>query len=305
MDQGTVRWLAMSGAVSRTRQPSHDLRRVVTSALAFDVTEPAEIAVQVVAADSAGHVIAERFDVTTDGAPPLSLAEIRVPLGERIHVIHSAPGLLSVTYRAELQAPPPRLRVPANVPIDSGPGLPSEYERQLYMRPSRYCPSDHLVGFAVAEFGMIADVDSRVVAITEWIRYRISYVPGSSDVHDSAEHTLLTGMGTCRDFAHLGIALCRATGIPARFAAVYAPGLAPMDFHAVFETLQGGRWCVHDSTGLAPRASLVRIATGRDATDAAFSAVNSGGATLEHLEVTATVGGTLPTDNQSDIVELA
>jgi hypothetical protein len=61
-------------------------------------------------------------------------------------------------------------------------------------------------------------------AITEWIRQRISYVPGSSDVHDSAEDTLLTGMGTCRDFAHLGIALCRATGIPARFAAVYAPG---------------------------------------------------------------------------------
>ena len=23
----------------------------------------------------------------------------------------------------------------------------------LYLRPSRYCPSDHLVGFAVAEFG--------------------------------------------------------------------------------------------------------------------------------------------------------
>ena len=46
-------------------------------------------------------------------------------------------------------------------------------------------------------------------------------MPGSSDVHDSAEHTLLTGMGTCRDFAHLGIALCRATGIPARFVAVY------------------------------------------------------------------------------------
>ena len=146
---------------------------------------------------------------------------------------------------------------------------------------------------------------TRVASITQWIRERIAYVPGSSDVHDSAEHTLLTGMGTCRDFAHLGIALSRATGIPARFAAVYAPGLFPMDFHAVFETLHEGRWTVHDATGLAPRASLVRIATGRDAADAAFSAVNEGGAELEGLEVSATVGSVLPHDDPSELYELA
>jgi transglutaminase-like putative cysteine protease len=152
---------------------------------------------------------------------------------------------------------------------------------------------------------MDADVNSRVASITEWIRERISYVPGSSDVHDSAEDTLLTGMGTCRDFAHLGIALCRATGIPARFAAVYAPGLYPMDFHAVFESLELGRWRVHDATGLAPRTSLVRIATGRDAADAAFSAVNSGVVSMDGIEVTATVGSVLPPDDHSRIVELA
>ena len=123
-------------------------------------------------------------------------------------------------------------------------------------------------------------------------------------MHDSAEHTLLTGMGTCRDFAHLGIALCRATGIPARFTAVYAPGLYPMDFHAVFEPLQDGRWSVHDPTGLAPRSSLVRIVTGRDAADTAFSSINSGVATLEDVEVTATVGSVLPRDNLTDTVEL-
>jgi transglutaminase-like putative cysteine protease len=143
-----------------------------------------------------------------------------------------------------------------------------------------------------------------VGAITEWIRQRISYVPGSSDVHDSAEDTLLTGMGTCRDFAHLGIALCRATGIPARFAAVYAPGLFPMDFHAVFETLQFGRWYVHDATGLAPRQSLIRIATGRDAADTAFSAINGGAGDLGYLEVSATVGTVLPWDDHVQMVEL-
>jgi transglutaminase-like putative cysteine protease len=283
-----------------------DRRRVVSCSLRFAVAEPAEVALQIVAANSAGRVLTERFDVTVDGGPPSSLEVVRTPRGERIHVIHAAPGLLSVEYRAEIEArPTPR---PPGDAVEPNPdrGDPSpDYERQLYLRPSRYCPSDHLVGFAVSEFHLGADEVARVASITEWIRQRISYVPGSSDVHDSAEHTLLTGMGTCRDFAHLGIALCRATGIPARFAAVYAPGLTPMDFHAVFETWQRGRWWVHDATGLAPRTSLVRIATGRDAADAAFATVDSGVVDMEHMEVTATVGTDLPRDTQSTIVELA
>jgi transglutaminase-like putative cysteine protease len=275
-----------------------DITRVVSCSLRFDIAEPAEVALQVVTADSAGKVISERFEVTVDGAPPSSLEEIRTPHGERIHVVEAGSGELSVEYRAELEARP------GGRP--AGGGDPAvAFDRQLYLRPSRYCPSDHLVGFAVSEFAVGPDAVARVAAITEWIRGRISYVPGSSDVHDSAEHTLLTGMGTCRDFAHLGIALCRATGIPARFAAVYAPGLAPMDFHAVFETWHGGRWFVHDATGLAPRRSLVRIATGRDAADTAFASVDRGLATIAHMEVMATVGTVLPRDDQSSLVELA
>jgi transglutaminase-like putative cysteine protease len=179
------------------------------------------------------------------------------------------------------------------------------YERLVYRRPSRYCPSDHLVGFAVAEFGIGASVRQRVESITGWIRDRIGYVAGSSSVHDSAEDTLLTGMGTCRDFAHLGVALCRAVGIPARFAAVYAPGLSPMDFHAVFETMdEEGRWYAHDATDLAPRSSMVRIVTGRDAADAAFASVDRGIAVLDGVTVTATVGGGLPVGDPSALVQL-
>ena len=46
--------------------------------------------------------------------------------------------------------------------------------------------------------------------------------------------------------------------IPARLVAVYAPGLEPMDFHAVAEALIEGVWYVVDGTLLAPRRSLVR-----------------------------------------------
>jgi transglutaminase-like putative cysteine protease len=268
--------------------------RHISCDVTFAVTEPAELVLQVMASMSAGPVEDDHFEIRTDGVPPAALHELRDQHGASMHVVRSVPGLLSVHYRARIGSRA------AQATADD-----SEYARQVYLRPSRYCPSDHLIGFAVAEFGTGADTAARISAITEWIFQRTGYVPGSGTVHDSAEHTLLTGVGTCRDFAHLGIALCRATGIPARFAAVYAPGLWPMDFHAVFEAFDEGTWRVHDPTGLAPRQSLVRIVTGRDAADTAFAAVTSGIADLVGVEVSATAQPSLPVDDQSDTVELA
>lgn len=206
----------------------NEMQRVITCDLTFYVTEHTEIVVQIVAAESAGRVVDERFGVAIADSSPPSVVELRNSVGERMHVIRADPGRLSVSYRSQLQAvqPPPLNSRAAMRDVDEEERSLA-YETQIYLRPSRYVPSDHLIGFAVAEFGIGSDVASRVAAITDWIRKRISYVPGSSDVHDSAEDTLVTGEGTCRDFAHLGIALCRATGVPARFAAVYAPGLTP------------------------------------------------------------------------------
>jgi transglutaminase-like putative cysteine protease len=284
----------------------NEAQRVVTCDLTFDVTEHTEIVVQIVAAESAGRMVDERFGVAIVGSPPPSVVELRNSAGERMHVIRADPGRLSISYRSQLEAaPPPPLNSRAAMRDVNEEERSLAYERQIYLRPSRYVPSDHLIGFAVSEFGIGPDVASRVAAITDWIRKRISYVPGSSDVHDSAEDTLLTGEGTCRDFAHLGIALCRATGVPARFAAVYAPGLTPMEFHAVFEALQDGCWYVHDATGLAPRSSLVRIVTGRDAADTAFSTINSGIASPESRDVSATVGSRLPIDDHAKLIQLA
>jgi transglutaminase-like putative cysteine protease len=282
-----------------------EMKRVLTCDLEFVVSEYTEIVLQIVAAGSAGRVLDERFEVSTDGALAPAVEELRSPAGERMHVILADPGSLAISYRSELQATPQSSPLPGAVSSHIGEDVGAlDYERQIFLRPSRYVPSDHLIGFAVAEFGIGSTLASRVVSITNWIRRRISYVPGASDVHDSAEDTLLTGMGTCRDFAHLGIALCRATGIPARFAAVYAPGLTPMEFHAVFEALHDGHWFVYDATGLAPRPSLVRIATGRDAADVAFSAINGGVASAESVVVSATVGSKLPVDDHVGAVVL-
>ena len=60
-----------------------------------------------------------------------------------------------------------------------------------------------------------------------------------------------------------------------------------MDFHAVAEALVDGTWRVVDATLLAPRSSLVRIATGRDAADTAFLTVIGGTVDLVGIEVGA------------------
>ena len=56
-----------------------------------------------------------------------------------------------------------------------------------------------------------------------------------------------------------------------------------MDFHAVVEARVEGQWQVLDPTRLAPRPSLVRIATGRDAADTAFATTLAGDAELLSL----------------------
>jgi hypothetical protein len=58
-----------------------------------------------------------------------------------------------------------------------------------------------------------------------------------------------------------------------------------------------------DATALAPRQSLVRISTGRDAADTAFLTNHDGLLTLTELEVTATVDE-LPTDDVTQLVQL-
>ncbi|HEY9771021.1 MAG TPA: transglutaminase family protein [Coleofasciculaceae cyanobacterium] len=105
------------------------------------------------------------------------------------------------------------------------------------------------------------------------LQYKIDYISGSSDSHTSAYDTATERAGVCRDFAHLGIAFCRALTIPARFVSAYAWQLKPPDFPACFEAYLGNQWYLFDATRLAPTDGLVRIATGRDAADVAFATV--------------------------------
>lgn len=157
-----------------------------------------------------------------------------------------------------------------------------------FLFPSRYCQSDKLQKLAYNEFGAIENVYSKVLAITDWIYNNVEYRSGSTDSQTAALDTITDRVGVCRDFAHLGITLCRALSIPARYLTCYAYTLQPPDFHACFEAYIGGNWIVFDATRLVPLNSLVKIANGRDAADAAVASI-FGNAQSQNIQVSCEV----------------
>ncbi|HSN37083.1 MAG TPA: transglutaminase family protein, partial [Arthrobacter sp.] len=183
------------------------------------------------------------------------------------------------------------------------PEEPGMMDLIRYVRPSRYAESDLLLPTAYAEFGGLHGSEL-LHAVRNWVFNELRYISGSSRGTDGAVETLLQRRGVCRDFAHLAISLLRAKDVPARLAAVYAPGLSPMDFHAVAEAHINGAWHIIDPTGLAPRESMLRITAGRDSSDTAFLSTVGGSLSLTQLQVTAVVDGDLPDEDPAKLVSL-
>jgi hypothetical protein len=78
-----------------------------------------------------------------------------------------------------------------------------------------------------------------------------------------------------------------------------------MDAHAVVEVAVDGVWRLVDATRLAPRRSMVRIGTGRDAADVAIITGLGGRSGAPRFEVTATAAPGLPDDDPAVLVSLA
>jgi transglutaminase-like putative cysteine protease len=257
------------------RRDDARMRIDVAASLTVSSPAPATALLQIAVA----RPVTETLTVFSGGRPA-DVEEFEVD-GARVHRFELAPGGTTVTYSASAE--------------DGGaPRRVTRAEEAAALRPSRYCPSDQLEGFATAEFDRTTPRAELVTAVADWVHRRLVYTSGASRPVDTAVDTLLTGQGVCRDYAHLTVTLLCALEIPARLVAVYAPGLSPMDFHAVVEADVDDTRCVVDATRLAPTCSLVRICSGRDAADTAFLTLFGGVAQFETMTVTATTAGPLP-----------
>ena len=261
--------------------------RTVTNHLELDIKGTTNMVFSIAAAQ-ASTVISETLTFVLDGEL-MEATELTDGHGTRLHRLVSGPGRMIVDYTADVAG-------------RSDPAPSVDLDLVTYLRPSRYCESDSLTPTARSEFAGLKG-QALLLAVTQWVWERLRYVPGSSLPTDGAEQTLLARQGVCRDYAHLVIALLRALDIPARMVAVYAPGLSPMDFHAVAEAHIDGAWWVVDATRLAPRESMVRISTGRDAADTAFLTNHWADLILTDMSVLAIVDE-LPKDDPGHLVQL-
>lgn len=205
--------------------------------------------------------------LTVDGAGPLTPVAGEDGIGRRTWM--RAEGPFRAAYRATLDITRPHVAIDA-LPATPHSELPAA--AVAYLWPSRYCESDRFEAFVERHFGAL-EGGAKLLAMRDWIRAEMDYVPGSSNSQTTAGDVFVARQGVCRDFAHLMASFARAAGVPARLTSVYAWRLDPPDFHAVVEVWLDGAWHFLDATGLAPNEGLARICVGRDATDIAFMTI--------------------------------
>lgn len=261
--------------------------RTVTSSLDLILSGPVKLIFSIAVAQGA-PMQSEELSFVLDGSR-VEAEELVDAHGSRLHVVRASGNQLTMSYRAV---------------VDGQFGFAPVNQLDLieYLRPSRYCESDSLAPTASSEFSGLQD-QALLAAVTDWVSDILTYVPGSSLPTDGAVRTFLARQGVCRDYAHLCIALLRALNVPARLTAVFAPGLSPMEYHAVCEAYVDGAWYIVDPTRLAPRQSLLRVSTGRDAADTAFLTNFGAHVQLSGLEVTAVVDD-FPNDDGSQLLAL-
>lgn len=235
--------------------------------LSYKIIQSTDIILQIQVAQHAGQCLIEeqlRID------PALNWREFQDAVHHNRHIrLQALPcEHLKIEYHARVEKYP--MAVPDHFKELSIAELPDEV--LPYLLPSRYCDSDRLKGFVQRSFYYMTPGYSRLKTIEQWIYDYIYYESGSTDAMTMASDVLVQRAGVCRDFAHLGIAICRALGIAARMVVGYVEieKFSP-DFHAIFEAYLDGGWVLFDATRLAPVENLVRIATGIDAGDVAFA----------------------------------
>jgi transglutaminase-like putative cysteine protease len=260
--------------------------------LRYELSGPGTIIFNVQAVNSQNQqVLNEELSL-----PPHTVSDewIDPVAGNRFLRVNAQAGPLELVYSATVKNAP-QIADESTISEIAPADLPLSIVPFLY--PSRYCESDRLVRLALGEFGDLAPGFARVTAVCNYIYETIAYERGSSGSQTSAFDTITERAGVCRDFAHLGIALCRALGIPARFATGYAYGLNPPDFHACFEAFLSdgntGRWYFFDATRQAPQTGYVRIGSGRDAADVSFATL-FGPVNFDSMEITMQSQGFAP-----------
>lgn len=178
------------------------------------------------------------------------------------------------------------------LPLDDG--LPP----LIFKRPSPYTELDEGLVELADGLRETFEADGRLAglhALNDQVADQVQYMPGVTDVLDTAAHALEKGQGVCQDQAHVFIAGARALGIPARYVSGYL--LAGIDneshlaSHAWAEALVDDLgWVSFDPANRqCATDAYVRLAVGMDyCTASPVRGVRQGGG-VESMDVSVQV----------------
>ncbi len=207
--------------------------------------------------------------IVTD--PPVGIEAFRDSFGNWCNRLVAPAGRMSVSTNGTLRdagLSDPVGETAMQHPVET---LPTDV--LMFLLPSRYCESDVLSDFAWKKFNTQPLGWARVQAVCDFVHDHIRFGYEHSRATRTAVEALNEGIGVCRDYTHLAIALCRSLNIPARYCTGYVsdvgqpPPYPPMDFAAWMEVYLGGTWWVFDPRNNDTRFGRVLIARGRDAAD--------------------------------------
>lgn len=143
------------------------------------------------------------------------------------------------------------------------------------LRPTEHTPASKRVVSVAKKLTKNCQPAEAVVAVANWVRNELEYLPGTTSVHSSGLDALKAGKGVCQDFVHLSLMLLRASGIPSRYVSGY---LHPKADAVVGDTVDGrshawieawtGEWWSYDPTNATTiTEQYVSVGEGRDYAD--------------------------------------
>lgn len=218
----------------------------------------------------------------------LRLTPRRDPVQRALSWAISAPGRQheqidaygNVVHLLTLDEPHREIRIVVQGVVETmdgeGESLPNEGKLSplTYLAETSLTRADTaLHSFAVEWLPRSGDRRSGLLKLADAVSEAVRYERGATDVHESAANAFNRGKGVCQDHAHVFIACCRATGIPARYVSgyVYTGKDGEVASHAWVDAWLGPEqgWMPIDVTHRTlAGARHCRLAVGRDYLDA-------------------------------------
>ena len=175
--------------------------------------------------DGDPRILSEDWDVS----PSRSSTSYRDGYGNLCDRLILGEGPNTVRYHARVEVKDAVDEVEPGAPQVPVEDLPDD--SLLFLLPSRFCFSDVLYDKAWDLFGATQPGSARVQAVCDWVHDHIRYASGSTDPLTTAAEVVESGIGVCRDYAHVGVTFCQPErsgalriGLPAQHQRLRARG---------------------------------------------------------------------------------